>query len=173
MNLLTDEILNEYIDGNLDEQEREEVKKLLENSANSRKRLSALKVIHNELLQLKEDETSEDFTRLVISKLGNKFELPRSQKYFVFIIASIFILVCVGIVAYLAAAIISSSAPQTESFQITETVNQLSNGLIDELKKIFSSKNLSVIGLIFSLGIMISGYFFFENQKRNKANLST
>ncbi len=173
MNLLTDEILNEFLDGNLNEQKREEVEKLLASSENDRKRFSALKVIHDELSQLKEDETSKDFTQLVISKLGKKFELPRHQKYFIFIIASIFIFICVGIVAYLATTIISTSSPQTESIQVTETVYQLSNGLILELKQIFSSKNLSLIGLVLSLGIIISGYFFFENQKRNKANLST
>ncbi|MEE9448730.1 MAG: hypothetical protein V3V72_01665 [Ignavibacteriaceae bacterium] len=173
MNLLTDEILNEFLDGNLNEQKREEVEKLLASSENDRKRFSALKVIHDELSQLKEDETSKDFTQLVISKLGKKFELPRHQKYFIFIIASIFIFICVGIVAYVATTIISTSSPQTESTQVTETVYQLSNGLILELKQIFSSKNLSLIGLVLSLGIIISGYFFFENQKRNKANLST
>jgi len=173
MNLLTDEILNEYLDGNLDEQKVIEIEKLLASSESDRKSFKALKVIHDELSQLKEDETNEDFTQHVISRLGKKFELPRNQKYFVLVIASIFILICVGIVAYTATAIISSTAPQTESIQVTETVHQVSNGLIYELKKIFSSKNLSLIGLIFSLGIIISGYFFFENQKRNKANLST
>ena len=126
MNLLTDEILNEYLDGNLDEQKVREVEKQLATSANDRKRFNALKVIHDELSQLKEDETSENFTQLVISKLGKKFELPRNQNYFVFVISSIFILICVGIVAYLATAIISTSS-QTESIQVTETVHQVSN----------------------------------------------
>ena len=173
MNLLTDEILNEYLDGNLDEQKASEVEKQLASSENDRKRFNAFKVIHDELSQLKEDKTSEDFTRHVISKLGKKFELPRNQKYFIYIIASIFILISVGIVAYTVTVIISTSSPQSESIEVTETVHQLSNGIIHELKQIFNSKNLSLIGLIFSLGIMISGYFFFENQKRNKANLST
>jgi anti-sigma factor RsiW len=173
MNLLTSEILNDYLDGNLDEQKREEVEKILVSSESDRQNFRALKVIHDELAQLKEEETREDFTQLVISKLNKKFELPRNQKYFVFIMASIFIFIAVGIVAYIATSIISASSPQTESFQLTETVHQLSDGLIYELKNIFSSNNLSLIGLIFSLGIMISGYFFFENQKRNKANLST
>ena len=173
MNLLNDKILNEYLDGNLDEQKIIEVEKLLASSENDRKRFNALKVIHDELSQLKEDKTSEDFTQIVISKLGKKFELPGHQKYFIFIIASIFILISVGIVAYTVTAIISTSSPQSEPIEVTETVHQLSNGLINELKQIFNSKNLSIIGLIFSLGIIISGYFFFENQKRNKANLST
>ena len=173
MNLLTDEILNDYLDGKLDEKKVEEVKKILASSEIDRQNFNALKLIHNELSRLTEDKTSEDFTQKVISRLGKKFELPRQQKYFVFLIASIFILMSIGIVTYIAATIISASVPQNESMQVTETVNQLSNGLIYELKNIFSSKNLSLIGLIFSLGILISGYFFFENQKRNKANLST
>jgi len=173
MNLLNDEILNKYLDGNLDEQKANEVKKLLASSENDMKRFNALKIIHDELSQIKEDKTSEEFTQLVISKLGKKFELPRHQKYFIFIITSIFIFISVGIVAYTVTTILSTSSPQSESIEITETVHKLSNGLIQELKQIFSSKNLSLIGLIFSLGIMISGYFFFEHQKRNKANLST
>lgn len=173
MNLLTNEILNDYLDGNLNEQKREEVKKILSCSESDMQNFKALKFIHDELSQLKEDETSKDFTKIVMSRLSKKFELPRNQKYFVFVIASIFIFISVGIVAYISTSIISASAHQTESIQVTETVNKFSNGLIHELKQIFNSKNLSLIGLIFSLGIMISGYFFFENQKRNKANLST
>ena len=173
MNLLTDEILNEYLDGSLDEQKANEVEKQLASCENEMKRFNALKVIHHELSQLKEDKTSEDFTRHVISKLCKKFEIPHNQKYFIFIISSIFIFISVGIVAYTVTVIISTSSPQSESIEVTETVHQLSNGIIHELKQIFNSKNLSLIGLIFSLGIMISGYFFFENQKRNKANLST
>lgn len=173
MNLLTDEILNEYLDGNLSEQKKGEIEQLLEDSENDRKHFNALKVIHDELSQLKEEETSEDFTQIVISKITKKFELPRQQEFFVFIVSSIFILICFGIIVYIAATIISSSSNQTVSLQISESVHNFSSGLIYELKKIFSSKSLTVIGLIFSLGIIVSGYFFFENQKRKKANLGT
>ncbi len=172
MNLLTNEILNDYLDDNLDEQKRVEVEKILASSKSDRQNFKLLKFIHDELSQLKEDKTSEDFTQKVVTQLSKKFELPRNQKYFVFVMASIFIFIAVSIVAYIATSIISASPPQTESLQVTETVHQLSNGLIYELKNLFNSKNLSLIGLIFSLGIVISGYFFFENQKRNKAKLS-
>jgi len=42
-----------------------------------------------------------------------------------------------------------------------------------ELKKMFSGKNLSIIGSISSLAIIISGYFFFEHQKRVKENFGS
>lgn len=171
MNLLSDEILNKYLDGELDKKQSTEIEEILNKSENDRKRFSALKLIHKELSLTQEDKVSADFTNNVMAKLNKKFALPKQQNYFIISIASILGLFCLGIVVYVVATIISSSAPQTESLQITETVNRFGNGLILELKKLFIGKNLSIIGSVFSLGILISGYFFFEQQKRGKINL--
>ena len=168
MNLLTDEILNKYLDGDLDKNQSAEIEEILNKSENDRKRFSALKLIHKELSLMQEDKVSVDFTNNVMARVNKKFALPKQQNYFIISISSIRVLVCLVIVTYVVTAIISSSAPQTESLQITETVNRFGNGLILELKKLFSGKNLSIIGSVFSLGILISGYFFFEQQKRRK-----
>ena len=168
MNLLSDEILNKYLDGELDKNQSAEIEEILNKSENDRKRFSALKLIHNELSLMQEDKVSVDFTNNVMTRVNKKFALPKQQNYFIVSISSILVLICLVIVTYVVTAIISSSAPQTESLQITETVNRFGNGLILELKKLFSGKNLSIIGSVFSLGILISGYFFFEQQKRRK-----
>ena len=168
MNLLSDEILNKYLDGELDKNQSAEIEEILNKSENDRKRFSALKLIHKELSLMQEDKVSVDFTNNVMARVNKKFALPKQQNYFIVSISSILVLICLVIVTYVVTAIISSSAPQTESLQITETVNRFGSGLILELKKLFSGKNLSIIGSVFSLGILISGYFFFEQQKRRK-----
>lgn len=173
MNLLSDEILNKYIDGELNASQIEEVKTVLEKSEDDRKRFSTLKIVHEKLSLIQEDEISEDFTNLVMAKISKPFTVPRRQKYFIISITSIFILVCLGIVGYVASIIISSSASQTESIQMTETVQKIGNGLISELRKLFSGSELSIIGSVLSLAILISGYFFFEHQKQTKANLGS
>jgi anti-sigma factor RsiW len=171
MSLLSDEILNKYLDGELDKNQNAEIEDILNKSENDRKRFGALKLIHKELSLMQEDKPSANFTNNVMARVNKKFALPKQQNYFIFSITSILVLVCLVIVTYVVTAVISSSAPQTESLQITETVNRFGSGLIFELKKLFSGKNLSIIGSVFSLGILISGYFFFENQKRSKINL--
>jgi anti-sigma factor RsiW len=168
MNLLTDEILNKYLDGELDKNQSAEIEEILNKSENDRKRFSVLKLIHNELSLMQEDKVSVDFTINVMARVSKKFALPKQQNYFIISISSVMLLICIVIITYVVTAIISSSAPQTESLQITETVNRFGNGLILELKKLFSGKNMSIIGSVFSLGILISGYFFFEQQKRRK-----
>ena len=171
MNKLSDEILNSYLDGELDNQKRKEVEEILRNSEDDRKTFNALKLVHNHLSSIVEYKPSLKITDNVMNRIRNKFVLPRRQNYFVLSVASFFILICVAIITYLVVVIISSAPPQSESIQISDTVYQISDALINELKKLFSGKNLSIIGSIFSLGIMISGYFFFEHQKHSKAHL--
>ena len=171
MNLLSDEILNKYLDGELDKNQVTKVEETLIKSENDRKRFSVLKLIHKELTLMQEDKVSFDFTNNVMARVNKKFALQKQQNYFIISITSFLILLCIGIVVFISISIFSSAAPQTESFQITETVNRFGNGLISELKKMFSGKNLSIIGSVSSLGILISGYFFFEHQKRSKINL--
>lgn len=171
MNLLSDEILNKYLDGELNRSQTAEVEEVLKKSEHDRKRFNALKIIHKELTLMQREKVSDEFTNKVMERINKKFALPKQQNYFIISIVSILALICLGIVGYVIMTIISSSVTQTESVKITEVVNQFGSVLISELKKLFRGQNLSIIGSVFSLGILISGYFFFEHQKRSKINL--
>ena len=134
-----------------------------------------LRVIINgiaDVFNLNEDEASASFTNKVMSKIGHrKFTVPKQQKYFIFSIAAFITILCLVIIGFSISAIISTSSPVTDSLNVLETVSVLSGGFVDYIKQIVSGKGLSILGSIFSLVIIISGYFFFEMQKRAKANL--
>jgi hypothetical protein len=169
---ITDEILNKYLDGELNVEESEFVKSELQSSEELRKKFNTLKYVHNELFNLNEDEASASFTNKVMSKIGHrKFTVPKQQKYFIFSIAAFITILCLVIIGFSISAIISTSSPVTDSLNVLETVSVLSGGFVDYIKQIVSGKGLSILGSIFSLVIIISGYFFFEMQKRAKANL--
>ena len=173
MSLLSDEILNRYLDGELDEEHLKQVEARLKSSEAERKNYYALKRVHDELSGLKSDTVSTNFTDLVMSGLVKKVSVPKGQRAFVLSVSTIIILICLGIIGYVAYLIFSTYTPPAETVQVTETAKNVSNGLISELNKMFSGKNLSIIGSVFSLGILISGYFFFEHQRQSKANLSS
>ena len=173
MNKLSDEILNQYFDGELDEKSVKDVEEIICNSESERKRFDAFKILHNKLSTLQEDKVSSGFTDLIMSKINKKIVAPKTQRYFIIVMFSFITLLCLGVVGYVAYAIISSYSAPTESLQITETARDLGYGLITEIKKIFNSKNLSIIGSVFSLGLLISGYLFFERQKQAKTNLGS
>jgi len=170
---ITDEILNKYLDGELSREESEQVKAELRTSEELRRKYNTLKLIHEKLFDMKEDEVSPAFTDNLMKQIARKkFAIPKQQKYFIVSIATFITLLCLVIFGFSISAIISS-APSSigESKSVLDSVSNLTDGLVTTLKHLFSGSGLSIIGSIFSLLIIISGYFFFEMQKRSKANL--
>lgn len=173
MSMLSDEMLNKYLDGELEPGKIKEVESILKESEPDRKRLNALKLVHDNLALIKEDEVSGDFTFRLMTKLNKKFVLPKGQKYFIVFVSLFILLICLGVLGYVISIILSAPVAQSQSPQVMETVQNVSNGIISEMKKIFSGTNLSIIGSIISFGLIISGYLFFEKQKQMKARLGS
>ena len=170
---LTDEILNRYLDGELTKAEMEEVQKILLSDDNAKKRFNALKLVHDKLSIIEVEKVPDEFTTKVISRLRKKYKATSHQKWFFISIVVFVSLLSLLVLGYVIGEIITSVPQQQSSTLPVETIDKLSEGLIVQIKSLFSGKNLSIIGSIMSLGIIISGYFFFEHQKKTKAIVSS
>jgi len=173
MSLIPDEILNKYLDGELEPGKIKEVDFILKESEPDRKRFKALKLVHDNLSSIKEDKVGEDFTFRLMSRLNKKFALPKQQKYFIAFVSSFIVLICLGILGYVISTILSAPVAQSQSPQVMESVKHVTKGLVAELKNIFSGTNLSIIGSIISFALIVSGYLFFEHQKQIKTRLGS
>jgi len=171
---ITDEILNRYLDGELSKEELEQVKSALSTSEDLQRRFNALKFVHEKLYELNEDEISAGFTDTLMKQIiKKKFAIPKQQKYFIVSVATFITLLCLVILGFSISAVISSTPSSVgETKSVVDSITTLSYGLVKVIEKVFSGQGLSIIGSIFSIIIIISGYFFFEMQKRAKTNLS-
>ena len=170
---ITDEILNKYLDDELSREESELVKSALRTSEELQRKFNALKLVHENLYTIKENELSSDFTNALMKRiLRNRYVVPKQQKYFIVSIATFITLLCLVIFGFSISAVISSSPSAIgESGPVVDSITTLSDGLVKFIEKVFTGQGLSIIGSIFSIIIIISGYFFFEMQKRAKTNL--
>jgi hypothetical protein len=169
---ITDEILNKYLDGELNREETERVKSALHNSEEIQKKFNTLKLVNDRLSLITEDEVSPGFTDKLMKQIVKRSTVPKQQKYFIASVATFITLLCLVIFGFSISAMISaapSSIGDTKS--VFDSIPNLSDGLVKALKQLFSGAGLSIIGSIFSIVVLISGYFFFEMQKRTKANL--
>ena len=169
---INDELLNRYLDGELNFNERSEFEKFLSENKFARKRLNSFKLIHANLLRMQEDSPSMNFTDKVMMSISRKSKSKSSQKYFIISISSFIVLLCMVIFGFLLANILGSTSTSGMDSQSFNTINNITNSFINEIKKLFSGEGLSIFGSILSLGIIISGYIFFEKQKHTKAHLS-
>ena len=170
---ITDEILNKYIDGELSMEMVKEIEIAIQSSVDLQRKYNALKLVHENLTHLKEDEVSAGFTDVLMNQIiKKKFAIPKQQKYFIASVATFITLLCLVVFGFSISAMISSTPSSAgDSKSIFDSVSTLTDGLIRAIKSLLSGEGLSIIGSIFSIIVLISGYFFFEMQKRAKANL--
>ncbi len=167
---LSDEILNKYIDGELEQSTLNEVKEQLKNSEEDRNRLAALQHVHKELGRLEVYEPHSDFTSRVMAYIRKSAVKANKDRYFMFSISTIFILICLAVIGYVFVLGVSNGSGGFSTFSIDSYINSLTN-FLESFKNILSAKNISIIGSIFSFGIIITGYIFFENLRHTKRKL--
>ena len=165
---INDEMLNKYLDDELNREEKDLVKTAIENSPELKKKYSTLFDANNLLRDMEPDSPSTDFTKLVMNKISSKTSTVRQQKYFLFSVLSLFGLIILGITGYIFYQVITSIQPGESS----EAVTTYSKGIGDYFSSIFGKKNLSIFGSVLSFIMLISGYFLYDYQKRSKKNFS-
>ena len=170
---INDEILNKYLDAELSSEEISKVKTAINSDPKLTKRYNALKLVHQNLKSVEADSVSEDFTRKLMQIIGRKVKVPKQQKFFVLSIVVFISLLSLLVVGFVIGQIIAAAPAGSGSISVMESVDNYSVVFIKGLKGLFSGKSLSIIGSIFSLIIIISGYFFFEFKKKATANLSS
>lgn len=165
---INDELLNKYLDDELNREEKDLVKAAIENSPELKKKYTVLLDANSFLKNMELDSPSLEFTKLVMNKISSKTSTARQQKYFLFTILSIFGVIALGITGFLLYQIISSIQPGDSS----EVVTTYSKGIGDYFSNLFGKKNLSIFGSLLSFVMLISGYFLYDFQKRSKKNFS-
>lgn len=168
MKNINDELLNKYLDDELDSEEKSFVKTAISDSIEVKKRYEELLKTHNLLQSMEEDSPSINFTKLIMKRLSNRTSTVQQQKYFLFSILSLFGLIILGITGFVLYQIISSIQP----VESKEVVTTYSKGIGDYISNLFGQKNIHIFGSILSLIMFVSGYFLFEYQKNSKKNFS-
>ncbi|MFZ1518532.1 MAG: hypothetical protein WAU11_07145 [Ignavibacteriaceae bacterium] len=168
MKNINDELLNKYLDDELDQKEKELVRISIESSLEVKKRYEALLKAHSLFNSVEEESPSLDFTKLVMNKLNKRSVIAKQQKFFLLSILSLLGLVILGITGYALYQVISSIQP----VQSSEIVTNYSKDLGDYVSNLFGQKNLTIFGSVLSFIMLISGYFLYDYQKHSKKNYS-
>jgi len=165
---INNDILNRYLDGDLNSKEIDEVNRALDNSTELKKEFDALSRIHNILSKQQVDQTKSDFTNLVMLKIRKKSKSENEQKIFLITILFFFGVITLGIVGFVLYQILSTVPSTADS---TNTLNSLGKNLNNFFSDLFSKNRITLFGSILSFVMLVSAYFLFEFQKHSGKNL--
>jgi hypothetical protein len=173
MNKLSDEILNKYLDGEIDTSELADIKNELDNNPETVSRLRALKCVDDSLRHMETEPAPHNFTGRVMKAISAAQNSARpAANYFFRMVVAIF---TGGVIAVLIAA-----------FKITETgdgksvIAPYSDKLKDAVNKnitssqsFFSDPAVVLTISAFSLILLIAAYFTFESHKNFTKKLNS
>jgi ATP-dependent Zn protease len=160
MRTLSEEILNKYIDGELSRVEMREVEETIKNSREDRIELNAIQNTDRSLKNMRLIEVKSNFTSLVMNKIQRSLQSSQEQKKFIVSIFSIFILMCLVVVGIVGFNLIRNYNPGTSN-AITDSIKYVASAS-EFISKILNSRNISIVGGVFSFGLIISAWFFFD-----------
>lgn len=162
---IDDDILNRYLDGELEGDELNEIERLLTSSPEIKNRMNALRSVDLYLRNFPEESPSPGFTSSVMAKLSGRSSLSRSQNYlFIFVVGIMGILTLAFSGYFLVKTLSAAGESSSPAPDFSVYLNSFISAVIN-----FSSKiDLSTVGAFISLILIITGYFFFENLKHLK-----
>lgn len=169
---LNDENLNKFLDNELSEKETAEIKILLNESKSYSKKFEALKLVHDNLKNIKEDELDKNFTLSVMNKISYGLKTKKSDKYFILSVSSILFSVLLLFGGFIIGSSINQLQNNYSSSKLIDNLNYYISVIIDFTSRLFSTNNISVFGSIISLLVFISAYFIFESLKNSKENFN-
>ncbi|MBS3944081.1 MAG: hypothetical protein KGZ42_01160 [Melioribacter sp.] len=171
MKKITDETLNDYIDNQLDGASIQELKMDLDNNEEALKKLKALKVVDNSLKNIEVILAPEGFTNRIMSIIakGSRKAVSKVSYFFVSVIGlfTALILAVMGFAYYTTA----SSTPSTEKGYSLNKISEYLAQFVSILQNVFKNQNITTIGMILTILLLISGYYLLESHKDFKNKL--
>ena len=173
MNNITDEILNKYIDGELDPFEIAEMKNEIENNAETIARLKALRLVDSSLKQMEVEPAPANFSEKVMKAISNvsKTVKPKISYFFVTIIS----LFSIGVLAVIIAAfrsIDNENGESTVTSYLEKAKGVIGKNLI-EFQNFFANKNVLLVVSILTLILLVTVYLTFDAHKNFKNKLKS
>ncbi|HOI28251.1 MAG TPA: hypothetical protein PLZ15_00725 [Melioribacteraceae bacterium] len=171
MSNLTDDMLNDYIDNQLDSNSVNKLNRTIIEDPDTLKKLKALKSVDRSLREIPVTPAPEGFTAKLMNRIlaHSKSVVPKINYFFISMIS----LLSVAIFAIMIVALSVIDKPAEGSGRLS-FLDYLLTWLRDNTPKLlgfFTNSNVTTIGLLLSLILLTSGYYVLESHKEFKNKL--
>jgi hypothetical protein len=171
MDEINDELLNKFLDKELEHVDNQRIEIAISNSEDVRKRYQALKTVHSSLLKMNIEETSPEFVNKVMLQLNRKMHLFKQQNYFLAAMYIIFLGGAITLVSYIMYGMFASGTGTSNTTELIDSTLLQFENLSTGIRNFFYDTNISLIGSILAFTIIVSGYVLFETFKHTKTDL--
>lgn len=173
MNNINDELLNRYIDNELDNVELSELKAALDNDAEAVSRLKALRTVDNSLKQMQNETAPTGLTEKLMIKIQSATKIVKPKiSYFFISVLSIFSIAILAIVIF---ALRNVKVDNSKSVldPIFEQIQVFASKNLNFFDLMFKNNAILLIGAMLAIIMLFAAYFTIESHKNFKNKLNS
>ena len=171
MNNLNDELINRYIDKELDGAQISDLKRIIEANPDELKKLKTLQFVDQTLCELETIPAPDNFTERFMSKLNSALPAKYSNFRFFKVIIGIFGLLILGTIV----SVFLIQTPENGTSAFSEYVDKIKQAVSQKnisFENLLSNKTILFIGGFLTCMMMIMAYFIIDSHKTLKQKLS-
>ncbi len=168
-----DELLNKYIDNELDSNELSELNRMISEQPEISDELRSMKIVDNTLKEMEIINAPEGFTAKIMDVINRSAIVAKKKvPYLFYSVVTFFSVGILGLVGY------GASLSTGESSALSETINKTSRNILKETKvidnsigflsAIFKSKDIYYIGIAITILLVISAIMIVESHRQIK-----
>jgi len=166
-----DELLNRYIDNELDTPELTGLDDLIDKDPEALKELKAMKLVEKSLKKMEYENAPLNTTYTVMLKIASAKKIKRSNWFFWTVVS--FFSLCIAAVLIYSFSIYSPSASEISSGGDLNAVKNFFSDKAKSINKIFSGEDIKLLGAVISLLLIVTGYFILESHRNLKNKLKS
>lgn len=171
MSNITDDMLNDYIDNQLDSNSIGKLNRMITENPDTLKKLKALKSVDRSLREIPVTPAPEGFTAKLMNRIlaHSKSAVPKVNYFFITMISLLSVaIISIMIIAY---SVIEKSEDKTGGISLLDSLLTWLRDNTPKLLSFFTNSNVTTIGLLLSLILITSGYYVLESHKEFKNKL--
>ena len=166
-----DELINDYVDGNLESSEVEELNNLLSQNPESVTLLKAHKIVDAHLKQMEYESAPENIAAKIINKIGSTFKSELPKSYFLQGLIGFFGVFLGGLIVYFFTYFSSSDKNYKNSEVVISKIQNVLNDIVGKLTGHLVDVDMMLAVSVVSLIVMLSFYFLYESNKTFRKKL--
>lgn len=172
MKKLDDELLNKYIDGELDAETVEGLKKLISEDPEQLRILKAHKLVDETLARLEVHRAPVNFTDRMMKIIYENIETvkPKVNSFFIGIVA-VFLAAIMGTLLY-SLSIVSGSPASPRFSEYMNRGESILKNFTTGFTTFIGSDSMTMLGGALTVILLVSGYFLFDSHKKFKNKLT-
>ena len=165
-----DELINKYLDNELESSELIELNNLVKTDSNFKVNFTAYKYVHENLYDIPVQSAPANITESIMNKILSAISVKYKKSYFFRVIVSIFVLmIVVSLFLFFFYALNLPFMHNSTSF--VDGSKNYFQPLFEKLNKVLSSDNFKTISAAIGFIILVGFYFAFNSFKDFKERL--